>query len=56
MNVYQLWVYYERDAKWVMEYMHEKLEWVEQEWDRIKQDGDTPCYNDWYIARLEKIK
>lgn len=51
--LYQLWCYYERDNKWVMEGFYRTRQDAEKAIETLRDDVETPCMPDWAIVKVE---
>lgn len=52
---YQLWCYYERDDKWVLDSFHYSPEKAQERLLSLRDDVDTPCMPDWKIIEVKVI-
>lgn len=51
--LYQLWCYYERKDRWIMEGFFRSSEDAEKAIDALRDDVKTPCMPDWAIVKVE---
>lgn len=53
---YQLWCYYEREDKWVMEGLFRTAKEADDAQTKLYDDVNTPCMPDWAIVKVDLVR